>query len=301
MNIDNIKIYAAENNIPISEVTSIIRRHDPLDQEAGVHIPEQGMVSLYVDKKNKVVYKVSSASRLAKYIVDSQASSIAKSANLPVATAIALPQIIKNKVIYATTYIDHDPQASPDAVAVGALISRLHYITNEAQTLPLATSKLKNLVDYILKNVTISDELNKALAERCIPIVEAVTNDMADNTAFVHGDLHLGNILPTQKIPTLIDFEDSGRGSPLWDIATIVHSAQRFGLNSRWAGDCICRWKQVHNFNQALLNKYVDWRRWYGGLSMLKRVSLNSGDQKELDIRTKWMLDSSDRTKWRRC
>jgi hypothetical protein len=46
---------------------------------------------------------------------------------------------------------------------------------------------------------------------------------------FVHGDAHLGNLIPGPGGPVLCDFDSSGVGPPEWDLIPFAVGVLRFG------------------------------------------------------------------------
>ncbi len=301
MKTELINEYATDNNIEIDLIEPIVRRSDPLDTAAGAHIPAQGDIELFVDRHNQIVYKLGTKDRLSKYAQDFRALKIAKDAGISVPSPIAEPAIYDDYIVYASEYIDHDPYDSPSPIATGRLLAGLHEI--KVDSFQVATSKLGKLAHFVLEQCDISDLTRRSVLDRCLPCIEVVTNDMEHNNSLVHGDVHLGNILPTLPTPTLIDFEDSGKGSPLWDLAVLVQSATRFGLDAGWVKICLQSWQQTSGkeLSKDELAKYVDWRYWYGCLSMIKRSQQGEDLETELHTRLKWVYDPTDRTKWNRC
>jgi len=296
-----IRDYASENNIDIGVPEPIIRRSDPLDSAAGAHIPAQGDIELFVDRQNRIVYKVGTEDRLPKYKQDYLALTIARKAGVTVPKPIAEPAMYDDYLVYASEYIDHDPFGSPAPEATGKLLAALHEI--KVDTFEIATSRLGKLANFVLTQCEISEQTRESIEERCLPCIEVVTQDMERNNILVHGDVHLGNVLPTIPRPTLIDFEDSGTGSPLWDLAVLVQSANRFGLDSAWVETCLQSWRQASGkeLTQEKLVSYVDWRYWYGALSMFKRTQQEVNLKPELQTRLKWVHDPTDQSKWTRC
>lgn len=64
-----------------------------------------------------------------------------------------------------------------------------------------------------------SDELSAAIEELRFPLPRAV----------VHGDAHLGNVIPGPAGPVLCDFDSCCIGPPEWDLVPMAVSAVRFG------------------------------------------------------------------------
>ncbi|MQA15679.1 MAG: phosphotransferase [Pseudonocardiaceae bacterium] len=64
-----------------------------------------------------------------------------------------------------------------------------------------------------------TDELAAAVEELDFPLPRAV----------VHGDAHLGNVIPGSRGPVLCDFDSCCIGPPEWDLTPMAVSAVRFG------------------------------------------------------------------------
>ncbi|OLR95549.1 aminoglycoside phosphotransferase [Actinokineospora bangkokensis] len=76
----------------------------------------------------------------------------------------------------------------------------------------------------------IDDELAGFLRERvagAAAAVEALEFPLA--RGFVHGDAHLGNLVPSPAGPVLCDFDSSGVGPPEWDLVPFAVGVLRFG------------------------------------------------------------------------
>ena len=301
MKTEVIREYAREHNIDLGVPEPIIRRSDPLDTAAGAHIPAQGDIELFVDHQNKIVYKVGTEDRLPKYKQDYRALTVAYNAGVSVPKPIAEPTVYGQYLVYGSEYIDHDPYGSPTPEATGETLAALHDI--KVDSFEIATSKLGRLASFVLTQCEISEQTRESIEERCLPCITVVTQDMKNNNILIHGDLHLGNVLPTIPRPTLIDFEDSGKGSPLWDLAVLVQSANRFGLDPAWVETCLQSWEHASDIDlpKDMLGEYVDWRYWYGALSMIKRTQQEPNLLPELQTRLKWVHNPTDQSKWTRC
>lgn len=66
-------------------------------------------------------------------------------------------------------------------------------------------------------------ELEQRLAELEFPLAECV----------VHGDAHLGNLIPSPAGPVLCDFDSTCVGPPEWDLTPIPAGLRRFGGSAR--------------------------------------------------------------------
>ncbi|MGX7823709.1 phosphotransferase enzyme family protein [Actinokineospora sp. 24-640] len=68
------------------------------------------------------------------------------------------------------------------------------------------------------------------LRERCAEVADALTRvEYALPTGLVHGDAHLGNLIPTPLGPVLCDFDSGCVGPPEWDLTPLAVGVRRFG------------------------------------------------------------------------
>ncbi|GAA4413319.1 aminoglycoside phosphotransferase family protein [Actinokineospora soli] len=68
------------------------------------------------------------------------------------------------------------------------------------------------------------------LRERCAEVAERLTRvEFVLPTGFVHGDAHLGNLIPSPAGPVLCDFDSSCVGPPEWDLTPVAVGVRRFG------------------------------------------------------------------------
>ncbi|SDC78564.1 phosphotransferase enzyme family protein [Actinokineospora iranica] len=74
-----------------------------------------------------------------------------------------------------------------------------------------------------------SDEL-LFLRDRCDEVAARLTSlEYALPRGFVHGDAHLGNVIPAPDGPVLCDFDSSCVGPPEWDLTPLAVGVSRFG------------------------------------------------------------------------
>lgn len=280
----------------------IERRCDPLDRQVGQHIPEQGEIEVLHSPEAGLVLKSAPADKLAAFQNDAALSRIAAGAGLKVATMHTAPYLEAGRVKCLIEYVDHQPDRSIDPRLAAQTAAKLHSI-RLPDGYPSAISPLGRIANEVMNHPACEPELARLIAARCLPLVAKITADMNRHQTLVHGDLHLGNILPTNPLPTLIDFEHGGRGSPLWDIANTNHAANRFGLNQSWAQQFIDTWAQEANRPLDLLQDYTDWRSWYGALSLWQRVQRGSAgriESNELAVRLGWVYDPNNGDRWQR-
>ncbi|MBC6449256.1 aminoglycoside phosphotransferase family protein [Actinokineospora xionganensis] len=68
------------------------------------------------------------------------------------------------------------------------------------------------------------------LRERCDLVESRLAElDFALPAGFVHGDAHLGNLIPSPLGPVLCDFDSSCVGPPEWDLTPLAVGVRRFG------------------------------------------------------------------------
>lgn len=299
-NFNTLQKYLESQKIITNDLRRITRRMDPLDKAAGAHIPQQGEIDVFVDHINDVVYKVGPSDKLPKYIIDWRVSMLAHRKGVKVALPVKKPILFEGKSIYATQFVLNKHKLSPTPQSVAKVLLDLHQVVGSAN-IPIATSRLKDLALSVLQDDKAPSNLKSAIKLRVLPLIDYVEKDMQTHNTLVHGDIHLGNILATQPHSILIDFEDAGRGSPLWDIAVLVQSSTRFGLDRAWLDQMLNAWQKTSKISIDNLQHYIDWRCWYGVLSMYMRVQEGRGDHKELQRRLRWVENASDKTKWNRC
>lgn len=299
-NLDALAKYLNSQNITEANLKLAVRRADPLDKAAGAHIAQQGDIDVFVDDLNAIIYKVGPLDKLPKYLVDWRVSNLAHQNGVKVASPITKPKSFGGKAIYATELVPNKYNTSPTPQSVAKVLNNLHSVT-ASTNIPIATSNLRSLALKVMQDNKTPLSLKLAIKQRALPCIGFVEKDMQKHSTLVHGDTHLGNILVTKPTPTLIDFEDAGRGSPLWDIAVLVQSATRFGLNNVWLKQMVKTWLESSVVSDDNLQSYIDWRCWYGVLSMYIRVQEGRGDSKELQTRMRWVKDPSDKSKWKRC
>ena len=283
----------------LDDFRPIRRRCDPLDREVGQHIPEQGDIEVLHSPKAGLVLKAGPADKFATFQNDASLSLIARRAGLTVATVHIPPYLETGQVKCLMEYVDHRPGRSIDPQLVARTIAKLHSIRLPANY-PSAITPLGQIARRVAGHPACEPRLARLITDKCQPLVAKITDDMNRYQTMVHGDLHLGNILPTDPCPTLIDFELGGRGSPLCDIANTNHAANRFGLNQDWAREFITAWVRETGQSLDLLQDYTDWRSWYGALSLWQRVRAGQAGADELAIRLRWVYDPSNTDRWHR-
>ena len=286
--------------IKLNNFRPIDRRRDPLDRKVGQHIPEQEDIEVLHNPETGLVLNSGPANKLAAFQNDAGLGLIAAQHGLKVAAVHTPPYLENGQVKCLMEYVENQPGPSIDPRLATQTAAQLHLIRLPI-SYPSAISKLGRIANKVASHPACESQLARLIADKCQPLVVKITADMDRYQTMVHGDLHLGNILPTNPCSTLIDFEHGGRGSPLWDIANTNHAASRFGLNQDWAREFIATWASETGHPLELLQDYTDWRSWYGALSLWQRVRASQtevGD--ELAIRLRWIYDPNNTDRWHR-
>ncbi len=76
------------------------------------------------------------------------------------------------------------------------------------------------------------------LEDRCALLAERLTDlDFPLAPCVVHGDAHLGNLIPSRQGPVLCDFDSTCVGPPEWDLTPVPVGVRRFGGSRRAAAE----------------------------------------------------------------
>ncbi|WP_156755430.1 aminoglycoside phosphotransferase family protein [Actinokineospora pegani] len=89
-------------------------------------------------------------------------------------------------------------------------------------------------LDDVRRRVNEAEGLDEGVEGFLRARVEEVAERVADvdfrlPRGFVHGDAHLGNLIPSPSGPVLCDFDSSGVGPPEWDLIPFALGVLRFG------------------------------------------------------------------------
>jgi hypothetical protein len=95
-------------------------------------------------------------------------------------------------------------------------------------------------LDDVRRRLGDAEELDPAdrrfLEDRCAELTERLaTLDYPLAECVVHGDAHLGNLIPGRAGPVLCDFDSTCVGPPEWDLTPIPVGLRRFGGSRRAA------------------------------------------------------------------
>lgn len=123
----------------------------------------------------------------------------------------------------------------PSTKDLAVLLRRLH-------ALPLPDFELPawQPLDDVRRRLGDAEGLDAAdrhfLEDRCAELTERLaTLDYPLAECVVHGDAHLGNVIPVRRRPVLCDFDSTCVGPPEWDLTPIPVGLRRFGGSRRAA------------------------------------------------------------------
>jgi aminoglycoside phosphotransferase (APT) family kinase protein len=124
---------------------------------------------------------------------------------------------------------------SPTTRDLAVLLRRLHGLPPPPFELPAWQP-----LDDVRRRLSDAEGLDVAdrrfIAERCTELektLAALHYPLA--TCVVHGDAHLGNLVPSPAGPVLCDFDSTCLGPPEWDLTPIPVGLRRFGGSRRSA------------------------------------------------------------------
>ena len=245
-------------------------RQDPCDLEIGYPPARADRHSyVYQNLSQNLILKIRLAAELDVLKREIAMLQIAGENGLPVPEVRSQPTISNGWVSYTTSYITHKPNGQVDAQAAALVIAKLHTIRmNASQPLALYRTKLPANALIVLKHSQCDSQLAHVIKTKCLPLVEEVNFDMQRHFSLVHGDLHLGNILPSQPTPSLVDLEHAGRGSPMSDVARIKHCQSRYSLDADWSERFISKYQQLCNHSLDKLDKYLEYYDWVDVLNL---------------------------------
>lgn len=270
--------------IQISTVQPMQRRADPVDEAAGAHLAGQGAVSVY--RADDLIIKVAPETKFSAYRQEARLLSYLREAAFPVPRVFIPPQLIGTTVFMATEYIAHNPLATPDPTQTGEHLAQLHTLA-PPEWLGTDTT-LQKKYNTLREAKKIGPQLMDFLQDNFVPILEAVSEGNTNASKICHGDLHLGNILPSASGIRLIDFESAAAGHPLWDVARLAQIHAKYGMRGNWYERCWDAWSSATGYIIEELRPYEKLRSWYGVIDLLGRTSLSEMENKELHQRLNW-------------
>ena len=116
----------------------------------------------------------------------------------------------------------------PRPVDLARLLRAVHAIT------PPAGLPAFDPLDDVRRRIGEADGVDGVeldfLRARCAEVAERLTRvEYALPPGFIHGDAHLGNLVPSPAGPVLCDFDSSCVGPPEWDLTPLAVGVRRFG------------------------------------------------------------------------
>jgi aminoglycoside phosphotransferase (APT) family kinase protein len=141
---------------------------------------------------------------------------------------------------------------------LGKLLRRIHDLPEPASWLP-PWRPLADVQARIGEAVDLDPADLAFLQDRCDDLADRLDRlEFPSPPALVHGDAHLGNLIPGPTGPVLCDFDSSSLGPPEWDLTPLAVGVIRFG-------DPVGRYRE-------LVRTYgVDVTRW-SGFGVLRAV-----------------------------
>lgn len=117
----------------------------------------------------------------------------------------------------------------PRGRELGKLLRRIHELPEPATWLPAW-----HPLDDVRRRIGEADGLDAAdlafLLERCDEVAgRLATLELPSAPSLLHGDAHLGNLIPSPAGPVLCDFDSSSYGPPEWDLTPLAVGVVRFG------------------------------------------------------------------------
>ncbi|MEU5691061.1 aminoglycoside phosphotransferase family protein [Actinosynnema sp. NPDC020468] len=94
-------------------------------------------------------------------------------------------------------------------------------------------------LDDVRRRILDAEELSASdrafLEERCAALDSRLRSlEPALPVGVVHGDAHLGNLIPSPDGPVICDFDSTSIGPREWDLSTLPVGVARFGHPARW-------------------------------------------------------------------
>ncbi|HEX4223186.1 MAG TPA: aminoglycoside phosphotransferase family protein [Pseudonocardiaceae bacterium] len=136
---------------------------------------------------------------------------------------------------YLATVWDEVPTITrkPTTRDLAALLRSLHELPRPAFDLP-AWAPLDDVDRRIADAEELADDDREFLEQRRATLAEQLKIlEFPLPSAVVHGDAHLGNLIPGPDGPILCDFDSTSWGPPEWDLTPVLVAQQRFGGSVR--------------------------------------------------------------------
>lgn len=119
--------------------------------------------------------------------------------------------------------------ARPRGRDLARLLRRVHGLPIPPFPLP-AWQPLDDVRKRVDEAEGLDDADREFLIQRCAEVAERIDGlDFVLPPALIHGDAHLGNLIPSPAGPVLCDFDSSCLGPPEWDLTPLAVGVVRFG------------------------------------------------------------------------
>jgi hypothetical protein len=112
---------------------------------------------------------------------------------------------------------------------LGRLLRRVHALPAPPHPLP-TWQPLDDVRRRIDEAEALDEEIRTFLLDRCAEVEGRVRElDFVLPPSLIHGDAHLGNLIPSPDGPVLCDFDSTCIGPPEWDLTPLAVGVVRFG------------------------------------------------------------------------
>jgi hypothetical protein len=119
--------------------------------------------------------------------------------------------------------------SAPGGADLATLLAAVHAVPLPCRSLPL-WDPLTDLDNRVRHTTALADADRDFLLRRSAELAAAVTElHFALPTAVLHGDAHLGNVIPGPNRAVLCDFDSCAVGPPEWDLTPVAVSRVRLG------------------------------------------------------------------------
>jgi hypothetical protein len=126
-----------------------------------------------------------------------------------------------------------DGRHKPRGRDLGTLLKRIHELPRPDFELP-GWDPLDDVRRRVDDAEAIDDDDRQFLLDCCERLGETLAGLQFElPTAVVHGDAHLGNLIPSPDGPVLCDFDSTCVGPPEWDLTPVAVGVGRFGEPAR--------------------------------------------------------------------
>ncbi|MFD1148749.1 aminoglycoside phosphotransferase family protein [Saccharothrix hoggarensis] len=121
-----------------------------------------------------------------------------------------------------------------DGRDLGRVLRQVHALPAPAFELPRWTP-----LDDVRRRIADAEELSapdrRFLEDRCAAVEHRLAGVRTVlPPGVLHGDAHLGNLIPSPDGPVICDFDSTSLGPREWDLSTLPVGVARFGHPARW-------------------------------------------------------------------